>query len=75
MWQIDATVGPEHIGTEVSDDESLIRDAYGLMDDHRVRTRDLVDATEWLRGVVVDDEGVPVPATFGDLTLTVTLMS
>ena len=44
----------------------------GVILDEDVTGRECADAMEWARGVVIEDDNVPVSATFGDLTLTIT---
>ena len=44
-----------------------------MVDRRLIDREDFEQAMEWVTGVVVEDHGVRVPATFGDLTIALTL--
>ncbi len=44
-----------------------------MVDSRRIDREDFEQAMEWATGVVVEDRNVRVPATFGDLTVAITL--
>ena len=73
MWEIIVRAeldAPSRVrDTCLTDALDRLRDAI-LAED--VTGRECADAMEWARGVVIEDDNVPVSATFGDLTLTIT---
>ena len=44
-----------------------------MVDRRLIDREDFEQGMEWITGVVVEDHGVRVPATFGDLTIALTL--
>lgn len=61
---------PENWDYEMSE---LSRDLAGMVDRRLIAQEDFEQSMEWITGVVVDDVNVRVPATFGDLTVAITL--
>ena len=51
----------------------LSRDLAGMVDRRLITQEEYEQGMEWVTGVVVEDRGVRVPATFGDLTIALTL--
>lgn len=82
MWEIEygaeyANAVEVHFPAEGWDKEmtNISRDLADMVDRHFISPEDFEQAMEWLTGVVIEDEDVRVPATFGDLTIVVTLRS
>lgn len=44
-----------------------------MVDDRLITQEEFEQGMNWVTGVVVEDHGVRVPATFGDLTIALTL--
>ena len=53
--------------------ERLSRGLANLVDRRLIYSEEFEQAMEWITGVVVEDEDVPVHGTFGVLTVTITL--
>ena len=51
----------------------LSRDLAGMVDRRLIYAEEYDQAMEWVTGVVVEDHGVRVSATFGVLTIALTL--
>lgn len=51
---------------------TISQDLADNVDRGLITAENFEQGMEWLTGVVIDDEGVRVPATFGDLTIAVT---
>ena len=80
MWEIEygadyadsvkVVFPPENWDYEMTE---LSRDLAGMVDRRLIDREDFEQAMEWMTGVVVEDRDVRVPATFGDLTIALTL--
>ena len=80
MWEIEygadyadsvkVVFPPENWDYEMTE---LSRDLAGMVDRRLIAREDFEQGMEWVTGVVVEDHGVRVPATFGDLTIALTL--